>query len=109
MYLCCLLSWCMIQSDLSAVAEQLGLLPEEYEQIIKVLGRRPNYTELSMFSVMWSEHCSYKNSILQLKTLPKEGSRVLKGAGEEGAGLMDLGNGYAVAFKMEAHNHPSAI
>ena len=62
-----------------------------------------------MFSVMWSEHCSYKNSILQLKTLPKEGDRVLKGAGEEGAGLMDLGNGYAVAFKMESHNHPSAI
>ncbi|MEM6631749.1 MAG: phosphoribosylformylglycinamidine synthase subunit PurL [Bacteroidota bacterium] len=99
----------MIQSDLSSIAEQLGLLPEEYEQIIKVLGRRPNYTELSMFSVMWSEHCSYKNSILQLKTLPKEGERVLKGAGEEGAGLMDLGNGYAVAFKMESHNHPSAI
>ena len=99
----------MIPSDLSRIAEQLGLLPEEYEKIIKVLGRRPNYTELSMFSVMWSEHCSYKNSILQLKTLPKEGDRVLKGAGEEGAGLMDLGNGYAVAFKMESHNHPSAI
>ena len=99
----------MIPSDLSRIAEQLGLLPEEYEKIIKVLGRRPNYTELSMFSVMWSEHCSYKNSILQLKTLPKEGERVLKGAGEEGAGLMDLGNGYAVAFKMESHNHPSAI
>ena len=109
MYLCALVIWRMIQSDLSSIAEQLGLLPEEYEQIIKVLGRRPNYTELSMFSVMWSEHCSYKNSILQLKTLPKEGERVLKGAGEEGAGLMDLGNGYAVAFKMESHNHPSAI
>lgn len=92
-----------------AVAEQLGLLPAEFEQIKDILGREPNFTELSIFSVMWSEHCSYKNSILQLKTLPKEGERVLAGAGEEGAGLMDLGNGLGVAFKMESHNHPSAI
>ncbi len=99
----------MIPTDLASVAEQMGLLPAEYEQIIEILGRTPNYTELSVFSVMWSEHCSYKNSIVQLKTLPKEGSRVLAGAGEEGAGLMDLGNGLAVAFKMESHNHPSAI
>ncbi len=99
----------MIPTDLASVAEQLGLLPSEYEQIIQILGRKPNFTELSVFSVMWSEHCSYKNSILQLKTLPKEGESVLAGAGEEGAGLMDLGNGLAVAFKMESHNHPSAI
>ena len=94
--------------DLS-VAEQLGLLAEEYDKICEILGRAPNFTELSVYSVMWSEHCSYKNSILQLKTLPKEGERVLAGAGEEGAGMMDLGNGFAVAFKMESHNHPSAI
>jgi len=99
----------MIPTDLSDVASQLGLLPEEYEKIITILDRRPNFTELSIFSVMWSEHCSYKNSILQLKTLPKIEERVLAGAGEEGAGLMDLGNGLAVAFKMESHNHPSAI
>lgn len=92
-----------------AVAEQLGLLPSEFEHIKQILGREPNFTELSIYSVMWSEHCSYKNSITLLKTLPKEGPRVLAGAGEEGAGLMDLGNGLGVAFKMESHNHPSAI
>ncbi|MEL6134868.1 MAG: phosphoribosylformylglycinamidine synthase subunit PurL, partial [Bacteroidota bacterium] len=91
------------------VAEQLGLLPDEYEKIVEILGRTPNFTELSIFSVMWSEHCSYKNSILQLKTLPNKGEKVLAGAGEEGAGLMDIGDGLAVAFKMESHNHPSAI
>ncbi|WNJ21158.1 phosphoribosylformylglycinamidine synthase subunit PurL [Pontibacter sp. G13] len=92
-----------------SVAEQLGLLPEEYNQIIEILGRNPNFTELSVYSVMWSEHCSYKNSILQLKTLPSKGEKVLAGAGEEGAGLMDIGHDLAVAFKMESHNHPSAI
>ncbi|MEL6256247.1 MAG: phosphoribosylformylglycinamidine synthase subunit PurL [Bacteroidota bacterium] len=97
-----------IQVSLST-AEKLGLLPEEFDRIKEVLGRTPNFTELSVFSVMWSEHCSYKNSILQLKTLPNTGEKVLAGAGEEGAGLMDLGNGYAVAFKMESHNHPTAI
>ncbi|MEO0895069.1 MAG: phosphoribosylformylglycinamidine synthase subunit PurL [Bacteroidota bacterium] len=91
------------------VAEQLGLLPDEFEKIINILGRTPNFTELSVYSVMWSEHCSYKNSILQLKTLPNKGEKVLAGAGEEGAGLMDLGNGLGVAFKIESHNHPSAI
>ncbi|MEO1414743.1 MAG: phosphoribosylformylglycinamidine synthase subunit PurL [Bacteroidota bacterium] len=91
------------------VAEQLGLLPDEYHKIVEILGRTPNFTELSIFSVMWSEHCSYKNSILQLKTLPNKGEKVLAGAGEEGAGLMDIGDGLAVAFKMESHNHPSAI
>ena len=91
------------------VAGQLGISPAEFDRIQEILGRVPNFTELSVFSVMWSEHCSYKNSILQLKTLPKVGARVLAGAGEEGAGLMDIGDGLAVAFKMESHNHPSAI
>lgn len=90
-------------------AKQLGLLEEEFAKINEILGRTPNFTELSIFSVMWSEHCSYKNSILQLKRLPKEGKRVLAGAGEENAGLMDIGDGLAVAFKIESHNHPSAI
>lgn len=92
-----------------AIAEQLGLLPEEYEKILEILGRKPNYTELSMYSVMWSEHCSYKNSILWLKKLPKEGAHLLAEAGEENAGLVDIGDGMACAFKIESHNHPSAI
>ncbi|MDP5169162.1 MAG: phosphoribosylformylglycinamidine synthase subunit PurL, partial [Bacteroidia bacterium] len=91
------------------IVAQLGLSTDEFEKITSILGREPNFTELSVYSVMWSEHCSYKNSILQLKTLPKAGAKVLAGAGDEGAGLMDLGNGLAVAFKMESHNHPSAI
>lgn len=99
----------MISEVTVSTAEQLGLLPEEFDRICEILGRTPNFTELSVYAVMWSEHCSYKNSILQLKTLPKEGDNVLAGAGDEGAGLMDLGNGLAVAFKMESHNHPSAI
>lgn len=90
-------------------AKQLGLLPEEFEKITQILGRVPNFTEVSIFSVMWSEHCSYKNSITQLKKLPKESPRVLAAAGEENAGLMDIGDGYAVCFKIESHNHPSAI
>lgn len=90
-------------------AQQLGLLEEEFEKIIAYLGRTPNFTELSVYSVMWSEHCSYKNSILQLKKLPKESENVLAGAGEENAGLMDIGDGLAVCFKIESHNHPSAI
>ena len=91
------------------VAQKLGLLPEEFVQIIKILGRTPNFTELSAYSVMWSEHCSYKNSIKWLKTLPREGSKLLVKAGEENAGLMDIGDGYGVVFKIESHNHPSAI
>src|SRR5438270_13738366 len=91
------------------VAVKLGLLPEEYQKIINILGRVPNFTELSAYSVMWSEHCSYKNSIRWLKTLPREGSRLLVKAGEENAGLMDIGGGYGVVFKIESHNHPSAI
>ncbi|PCH64743.1 MAG: phosphoribosylformylglycinamidine synthase II [Bacteroidetes bacterium] len=90
-------------------AKELGLLPEEYDQIKEVMGRTPNFTELSMYSVMWSEHCSYKNSIKWLKTLPKEGERMLAAAGEENAGLIDIGDGLACAFKIESHNHPSAI
>lgn len=91
------------------MAQKLGLLPEEFEKIITFLGRIPNYTELSAYSVMWSEHCSYKNSIYWLKTLPKEGPHMLAKAGEENAGLVDIGDGIACAFKIESHNHPSAI
>jgi phosphoribosylformylglycinamidine synthase len=90
-------------------ATQLGLLPEEFEKIKQILGRTPNFTEISVYSVMWSEHCSYKNSIVWLKTLPKDGPHMLAKAGEENAGLVDIGNGLACAFKIESHNHPSAI
>lgn len=90
-------------------AKELGLRPEEFDRIIEILGRVPNFTELSIFSVMWSEHCSYKNSIVWLKTLPKEGPRMLAKAGEENAGLVDIGDGIACAFKIESHNHPSAL
>ena len=90
-------------------AKKLGLLPEEYDLIIEKLGRKPNFTELSIFAVMWSEHCSYKNSIVWLKTLPKESPLMLAKAGEENAGLVDLGDGLACCFKIESHNHPSAL
>ncbi len=90
-------------------AQKLGLQENEYHKICEVLGRSPNFTELSIYSVMWSEHCSYKNSILQLKKLPRKGSRLLVEAGEENAGLVDIGDGLACAFKIESHNHPSAI
>jgi phosphoribosylformylglycinamidine synthase len=90
-------------------AKKLGLLPEEYDRIQVILGRKPNFTELSIFSVMWSEHCSYKNSIVWLKTLPKDSPRMLAKAGEENAGLVDLGDGLGCAFKIESHNHPSAL
>ena len=90
-------------------AKELGLLPEEFDKICDVLGRTPNFTELSVYSVMWSEHCSYKNSIVWLKTLPKEGPHMLAKAGEENAGLVDIGEGLACAFKIESHNHPSAV
>lgn len=90
-------------------AKKLGLLPEEFDKIKEILGRDPNFTELSIFSVMWSEHCSYKNSIKWLKTLPREGKHMLVEAGEENAGLVDIGNGLACAFKIESHNHPSAL
>ncbi|SEN39771.1 phosphoribosylformylglycinamidine synthase subunit II [bacterium A37T11] len=90
-------------------AKELGLLPEEYDRIKEILGRTPNFTELSIFSVMWSEHCSYKNSISWLKTLPKEGPHMLVAPGEENAGLVDIGDGFGCVFKIESHNHPSAL
>jgi len=90
-------------------ALSLGLIEVEYQKIIEILGRNPNFTELSIYSVMWSEHCSYKNSILWLKTLPKDGPHMLAKAGEENAGLVDIGDGMACCFKIESHNHPSAL
>lgn len=92
-----------------AAAREHGLNEEEYARIQEILGRTPTFTELGIFSVMWSEHCSYKNSIAVLKTLPREGSALLTGAGEENAGLVDIGDELAVAFKIESHNHPSAV
>jgi phosphoribosylformylglycinamidine synthase subunit PurL len=90
-------------------AQQLRITEAEFELIKEKLGRTPNFTELCAFSGMWSEHCSYKNSIKWLKTLPRDGGRMLVAAGEENAGLMDMGNGFGVVFKIESHNHPSAI
>jgi len=90
-------------------AEQLRLTAAEFELIKQKLGRTPNFTELCCFSAMWSEHCSYKNSIKWLKTLPRDGGKMLVAAGEENAGLMDIGNGFGVVFKIESHNHPSAL
>jgi phosphoribosylformylglycinamidine synthase len=90
------------------LAASHGLTPEEYRKIVKILGREPNYTELGVFSVMWSEHCSYKSSRPYLKLLPTEAPQVLQGPGEN-AGVVDIGDGLAVAFKMESHNHPSFI
>jgi phosphoribosylformylglycinamidine synthase subunit PurL len=99
------------QEQLTTVetAKKLGLLPDEFEKIVVILGRTPNFTELSIFSVMWSEHCSYKNSIVWLKKLPKKGPYILAEAGEENAGLVDIGDGLGCAFKIESHNHPSAL
>ena len=90
-------------------AQEMGLRPEEFDRIIDILGRTPNFTELSVFGVMWSEHCSYKNSIVWLKTLPKDGPHMLVEAGKENAGLVDIGDGLACCFKIESHNHPSAL
>lgn len=90
-------------------AKEMGLLSEEFDKITEILGRVPNFCELSIFGVMWSEHCSYKNSIKWLKTLPKEGPHMLVEAGEENAGLVDIGDGLACCFKIESHNHPSAL
>ncbi len=86
-----------------------GLTPEEYERIETILGRAPNFTELGIFSVMWSEHCSYKNSRKELKKFPTTGANILVKAGEENAGVVDIGDGWAICFKIESHNHPSAI
>ncbi|WP_042352025.1 phosphoribosylformylglycinamidine synthase subunit PurL [Bacillus massiliigorillae] len=95
-----------IQSD--KIYAEMGLSPEEFEMVTKILGRLPNYTEIGLFSVMWSEHCSYKNSKPVLKKFPITGEKVLQGPGE-GAGIVDIGNNQAVVFKIESHNHPSAI
>ena len=91
------------------VVAKHGLAPDEFERIKKILGRDPNFTELGIFSVMWSEHCSYKNSRRELKKFPTTGPNILVKAGEENAGVVDIGDGWAVAFKIESHNHPSAI
>ncbi|MCK9209419.1 MAG: phosphoribosylformylglycinamidine synthase subunit PurL [Ignavibacteriaceae bacterium] len=100
----------MIEPEVTlALALEHGLNEEEFERICRILDRTPNFTELGIFSVMWSEHCSYKNSIALLKTLPRSGGKLLVGAGEENAGLVDIGDGLAVAFKIESHNHPSAV
>ena len=100
-----------INNNVSTVeqAQEMGLLPEEFNKIIEILGRTPNFCELSIFGVMWSEHCSYKNSIIWLKKLPKDGPHMLVEAGEENAGLVDIGDGLACCFKIESHNHPSAL
>ena len=90
-------------------AQEMGLTADEFAMIKEIMGRTPNFTEMCIFSVMWSEHCSYKNSIKWLKTLPKEGDHMLVKAGEENAGIVDIGDGLGCAFKIESHNHPSAI
>ena len=86
-----------------------NLTPEEYAHAVEILGRTPSYTELGIFSVMWSEHCSYKNTKPLLKTFPTKSPKILVGAGEENAGIIDIGDGIAIAFKIESHNHPSAV
>src|SRR4030066_2088258 len=86
-----------------------GLSSEEYKKICQILARKPNFTELGIFSVMWSEHCSYKSSLGVLKKLPREGKKLVVKTGEENAGAIDLGNNLAVVFKIESHNHPSAV
>jgi phosphoribosylformylglycinamidine synthase len=86
-----------------------NLTPDEYKKILELLGREPSYTELGIFSVMWSEHCSYKNTRPLLKTFPTKSRKILVGAGEENAGIIDIGDGLAIAFKIESHNHPSAV
>ena len=100
----------MVEPEITPeLVESHGLTPDEYQLIQEQLGREPNYTELGVFSVMWSEHCSYKNTRPLLKQFPTKSSRVLVGAGEENAGILDIGDGIAVAFKIESHNHPSAV
>ena len=90
------------------IIEQHNLTPEEYDRIKRLLGREPSFTELGIFSVMWSEHCSYKSSRIHLKRLPVEGECMVQGPGEN-AGIVDIGDGWCVAFKIESHNHPSFI
>src|SRR5687768_5703743 len=90
------------------VVRSHGITSEEYDRILHILGREPNYTELGIFSVMWSEHCSYKSSRVHLRKLPTTGPRVVEGPGEN-AGVIDIGDGWVAAFTMESHNHPSFI
>ncbi|MFY7860851.1 MAG: AIR synthase related protein, partial [Chitinophagales bacterium] len=98
-----------ISQETIASGVQLGLTEEEIKLIVEKIKREPNFTELCIFSVMWSEHCSYKNSIKWLKTLPRDGKNMLVKAGEENAGVVDIGGGIGCVFKIESHNHPSAI
>src|SRR5438105_14633095 len=91
------------------LVQKHNLTPDEFTRIKEILGREPNYTELGIFSVMWSEHCSYKNTRPLLNTFPTKSKKILVGAGEENAGVIDIGQGLAVAFKIESHNHPSAV
>src|SRR6202166_2341696 len=93
----------------SEMVAKHGLTPEEFARIKKILGREPNFTELGIFSVMWSESCSYNNSQLELTKFPTAGPSILVKPGEENAGVVDIGDAWAIAFKMESHNHPSAI
>ena len=100
----------MVEPEITpALVKSHGLTEDEYEQIKQQIGRIPNFTELGVFSVMWSEHCSYKNTRPLLKQFPTKSDRVLVGAGEENAGILDIGDGLAIAFKIESHNHPSAV
>src|SRR5215211_7445942 len=91
------------------LVQKHNLTPDEYKKIQDILGRDPGYTELGIFSVMWSEHCSYKNTRPLLKGFPTKSPCILVGAGEENAGIIDIGDGLAIAFKIESHNHPSAV
>jgi len=97
-----------VKADVN-LAKEMGLTEEEFNQIKKLMGRDPNFTELGVFSAMWSEHCSYKNSRKQFRHFPTKGKQVLVGAGEENSGIVDIGDGLGVAFKIESHNHPSAV
>ncbi len=97
-----------MKTSYSVPTDLMGLSNEEYTTIINILKRVPNYTELGIFSVMWSEHCSYKSSKLWLKSLPTSGAQVIQGPGEN-AGVVDIGDGLAAIFKIESHNHPSFI
>jgi len=110
-FIACLMSTSTLEPPpvTRALAEDHGLTPQEFNWICERLGRKPSFVELGIYSVMWSEHCSYKNSIRYVKQLPNTGDALLVGAGEENAGLVDIGDGLAVAFKIESHNHPSAI
>jgi phosphoribosylformylglycinamidine synthase subunit PurL len=101
-----------MRSETAAITPELvashGLKPDEYERFVNLIGREPTITELGIVSAMWNEHCSYKSSKKWLKTLPTSGARVIQGPGEN-AGVVDIGDGQAIVFKMESHNHPSFI